>query len=158
MTLKIGILSDSHGWIHPDIISLMNTCDQIIHAGDIIEEQTLSVFTQPLTAVRGNNDAHLKFSDIEILELLGGTLAVEHGHEHGWKTPSHKSLRQTYPNAKAIIYGHTHKQVIDTESSPWVINPGASGAVRNGGSSKCLVLNIDNSQNWEFTPHIFESI
>jgi predicted phosphodiesterase len=62
--------SDSHGWIHPDIISLMNTCDQIIHAGDIIEEQTLSVFTQPLTAVRGNNDAHLKFSDIEILELL----------------------------------------------------------------------------------------
>jgi predicted phosphodiesterase len=39
----------------------MNTCDQIIHAGDIIEEQTLSVFTQPLTAVRGNNDAHLKF-------------------------------------------------------------------------------------------------
>jgi predicted phosphodiesterase len=61
--------------------------------GDIIEEQTLSVFTQPLTAVRGNNDAHLKFSDIETLELLGGTLAVEHGHEHGWKTPSHKSLR-----------------------------------------------------------------
>jgi predicted phosphodiesterase len=48
--------------------------------------------------------------------------------------------------------------VIDTESNPWVINPGASGAVRNGGSSKCLVLNIDNSQNWEFTPHIFESI
>jgi hypothetical protein len=44
-----------------------------------------------------DNDAHLKFSDIEILELLGGTLAVEHGHEHGWKTPSHKSLRQTYP-------------------------------------------------------------
>jgi predicted phosphodiesterase len=38
MTLKIGILSDSHGWIHPDIISLMNTCDQIIHAGDIIED------------------------------------------------------------------------------------------------------------------------
>jgi predicted phosphodiesterase len=56
----------------------------------------------------------------------------EHGHEHGWKTPSHKSLLQTYPNAKVIIYGHTHKQVIDTESSPWVINPGASGAVRNG--------------------------
>jgi predicted phosphodiesterase len=78
MTLKIGILSDSHGWIHPEIVNLMNNCDQIIHAGDIIEQQTLEVFTAPLTAVRGNNDAHLKFSDIEILELLGGTLNIRY--------------------------------------------------------------------------------
>jgi putative phosphoesterase len=155
-SLKIGILSDSHGWIHPNIISLMNTCDQIIHAGDIIEEHTLSALTQPLTAVRGNNDRHIKLKDIETLSLPGGEIAIEHGQEHGWQIPSHESLRQTHPNAKAIIYGHTHKQVIDTESGPWVINPGASGAVRNGGSSKCLVLNIDASQNWEFTPHIFE--
>jgi putative phosphoesterase len=158
VALKIGILSDSHGWIHPDIISLMNTCDQIVHAGDIIEEQTLSVLTQPLTAVRGNNDKHIKLKDIETLSLPGGKIVIEHGQEHGWQTPSHKSLRQTHPNARAIIYGHTHKQVIDTESSPWIINPGASGAVRNGGSSKCLVLSINSSQNWEFTPHIFESI
>jgi predicted phosphodiesterase len=54
MKMKIGILSDSHGWIHPEIISLMNSCDQIIHAGDIIEQQTLEVFTTPLTAVRGS--------------------------------------------------------------------------------------------------------
>jgi hypothetical protein len=46
-----------------------------------------------MCSCKSNNDAHLKFSDIEILELLGDTLAVEHGHEHGWKTPSHKSLR-----------------------------------------------------------------
>ena len=155
MTLKIGILSDSHGWIHPDIISLMNTCDQIIHAGDIIEEHTLSVLTQPLTAIRGNNDKHIALKDIETMLLPGGKIVIEHGHQHGWQTPSHKSLRQSHSNAKAIIYGHTHKQVIDQETTPWIINPGASGAVRNGGSSKCLVLNIDDVQEWKFTPYQF---
>ena len=155
MTLKIGILSDSHGWIHPEIINLMNNCDQIIHAGDIIEQQTLKVFTAPLTAVRGNNDAHLKFSDIETFKLLGGALAVEHGHEHGWKTPSHESLRKAHANMKVVIYGHTHKQVIDKTAMPWVVNPGASGAVRNGGSSKCLILTIDEVQQWKITPYCF---
>ncbi|BAS68376.1 metallophosphoesterase family protein [Bathymodiolus septemdierum thioautotrophic gill symbiont] len=153
--MKIGILSDSHTWIHPQIITLMNTCDRIIHAGDIMEENTLNVFTAPLTAVRGNNDGHLAFADIEMLDLPGGKLVVEHGHEHGWQTPSHESLRETHADAKVIIYGHTHKQVIDTDVSPWIVNPGASGAVRNRGGSKCLVLTIDNQQSWEITPYNF---
>ncbi len=154
--MKIGILSDSHGWIHPDVIKLMNGCDHIIHAGDVIEMQTLQTFTQPLTAVRGNNDRHTPLKDIETLSLPGGKIVIEHGHAHGWQTPSHESLRQAHPNAKAIVYGHTHKQVIDTSTNPWVINPGASGKVRNGGSSKCIVLSIDYSQNWAFTPHVFK--
>ncbi|WXU00127.1 MAG: hypothetical protein Ctma_0838 [Catillopecten margaritatus gill symbiont] len=156
--MKIGILSDSHSWIHPKIISLMNTCNRIVHAGDIMEENTLKAFTVPLTAVRGNNDGHLNFADIETLDLPGGKLVVEHGHEHGWQTPSHDSLRTAHTNAKAIIYGHTHKQVIDTETNPWIVNPGASGAVRNRGGSKCLVLTIDDKQNWKFTPYNFDNI
>ncbi|SFV86662.1 phosphoesterase, putative [hydrothermal vent metagenome] len=153
--MKIGILSDSHAWIHPDIVNLMNTCDRIVHAGDIVKENTLEVFTAPLTAVRGNNDAHLKFADIETLQLPGGKLAIEHGHKHGWQTPSHDSLRKTHADVKAIVYGHTHKQIIDTKTSPWIINPGASGAVRNRGSSKCLILTIDDKQNWEIIAHNF---
>ncbi len=155
-SLKIGIISDSHGWIHPNIVNLINTCDQIIHAGDIVEEQTLKILTRPLTAVRGNNDRHIKLKDIEVLSLPGGRIAIEHGHEHGWKSPSHESLRQTHPNIKVIVYGHTHKQVIDTKYSPWIVNPGASGVVRNGGSSKCLILNISNTQHWQITPYQFQ--
>ncbi len=147
--MKIGILSDSHGWVHPEIISLMNTCDKIIHAGDIMEEDTLKALTAPLIAVRGNNDEHLAFADIETLDLPGGKLVVEHGHKHGWHTPSHNSLRKAHAEAKVIVYGHTHKQLIDTEISPWIVNPGASGAIRNKGSSKCLMLTIDDEQNWE---------
>ena len=38
---KIGILSDSHGSINPQIIDLMNECDIVIHAGDIIDDFNL---------------------------------------------------------------------------------------------------------------------
>ena len=154
--MKIGILSDTHGWIHPQIIQLMNSCDQVIHAGDIIDNSTLNAIKPKLTAVQGNNDTHLtQFPAIEKLTLPGGKLVVEHGHQHGWHTPCHDSLRKTHPNAKAIIYGHTHKQIIDQATTPWVINPGAGGATRNHGSSKCLVINIDDTQTWQITPHTF---
>jgi len=56
-----------------------------------------------------------------------------------------------------IIYGHTHKQVIDKESTPWVINPGASGETRNHGGSKCFTMDIYDDKEWLITPYIFTS-
>ncbi|MDC0492486.1 metallophosphoesterase family protein [Candidatus Pseudothioglobus singularis] len=41
--IKVGILSDTHGVIHPEIIKLMNDCDFVIHAGDIVDEDSLRV-------------------------------------------------------------------------------------------------------------------
>ncbi|MBE8189359.1 MAG: metallophosphoesterase family protein [Candidatus Thioglobus sp.] len=152
---KVGILSDTHGWIHPQIVSLMNNCALIVHAGDVIDANTLEVFTQQIFAVQGNNDGHLQLPQVETVKLPGGDLAIQHGHQHGWHTPSHDLLRKAHPHAKAIIYGHTHKQVIDKTASPWVINPGAGGEIRNGGSSKCLVLNASTEQEWQITAHAF---
>ncbi len=155
---KLCILSDSHGFIHPEIIQIANQCDIAIHAGDIIDEATLVQLKpkQKLVAIKGNNDDHIaSLSKVEFLEFPSGKIAIEHGHLHGHHKPSHESLRATYPDAKIIIYGHTHKQVIDKESTPWVINPGASGEIRNHGGAKCLVLEVSNTQEWRITPYIF---
>ena len=116
--IKVGILSDTHGVIHPEIIKLMNDCDFVIHAGDIVDEDSLRVLRpkQKMIAVKGNNDLHISsLGEVEMLDLPGGNIAVEHGHMHGHIQPSHDSLRDTYPNAKIVVYGHTHKQVIDKE-------------------------------------------
>jgi putative phosphoesterase len=118
--IKVGILSDTHGVIHPEIIKLMNDCDFVIHAGDIVDEDSLRVLRpkQKMIAVKGNNDLHISsLGEVEMLDLPGGNIAVEHGHMHGHIQPSHDSLRDTYPNAKIVVYGHTHKQVIDKEGS-----------------------------------------
>ncbi len=156
--MKIGILSDTHGFIHPQIIQLMNGCDIIIHAGDIIEQRTLKLLQpkQKLVAIQGNNDSHLtQLKTVENLNLASGKIIIEHGHQHGWHTPSHTSLRVTYPDARVIIYGHTHKQVIDKGENPWVINPGAAGKIRNYGSAKCLLLDASDTKEWEINPYLF---
>mgnify|MGYP001181660943 CR=1 FL=1 len=156
--LKIGILSDTHGVVHPGIVELIKNCDIAIHAGDIVDIDVIHKLNpkQKVIAVQGNNDAHIScFEEVETLELPGGKLVVEHGHKHGHHKPSHDSLRSTYPDAKIIVYGHTHKQVIDTDHTPWVINPGAAGDIRNYGSAKCLTININSPDDWDLKSHKF---
>ena len=88
------------------------------------------------------------------MKLPGGTIAVEHGHRFGFSQPNHKNLIAAYPEARAIVYGHTHKQLIDQSSTPWVLNPGAAGVVRNQGGPRCLVLNT-NHKEWIVEACIF---
>ena len=155
---KLCVLSDSHGFIHPDIIQIANQSDIVIHAGDIIDQSTLGQLQpkEKLIAIQGNNDAHLNdLNTVEMLEFTSGKIAIEHGHKHCHHKPSHTSLRNTYPEARVIIYGHTHKQVIDDSQTPWVINPGAAGNIRNHGGAKCLTIEISDNTHWIITPHIF---
>ena len=159
--IEVGILSDTHGVIHPEIIKLMNACDFVIHAGDIVDEASLKALQpkQRMIAVKGNNDIHItSLGEVELLDLPGGNIAIEHGHLHGHIQPSHDSLREAYPNAKVIVYGHTHKQVIDKDQSTWVVNPGSAGKTRNYGAAKCLKLTIKSERDWVIEPKIFDDI
>ncbi len=158
---KIGILSDTHGIIHSAVISLMNECDFVIHAGDIVDESSLSSLNpkQQFLAVKGNNDQHIStYGEAELLDLPGGSIAIEHGHLHGHVQPNHESLRSTYPEARVIVYGHTHKQVIDKKFMPWVINPGSAGRVRNYGAARCLTITIEDQLEWNIERHVFDDI
>ncbi|SUZ50039.1 uncharacterized protein METZ01_LOCUS2893, partial [marine metagenome] len=157
--LKIGILSDTHGTVHPQIVELINDCDFALHAGDIVDIEVLQKLNpkQEVFAVRGNNDYHIThLEDVEVLSLPGGKIVIEHGHRHGHYEPCHDSLRKSYPDAKAIIYGHTHRQVIDQTKTPWVINPGAAGETRNYDGAKCLMITIDSEKEWGIESHSFD--
>ncbi|HHQ69657.1 MAG TPA: metallophosphoesterase, partial [Halothiobacillaceae bacterium] len=46
-----------------------------------------------------------------------------------------------HPEARAIVYGHTHRRVIDQSQIPWVLNPGAAGRIRAIVGPGCLLLN-----------------
>jgi len=160
-TTRIAIISDTHGHLDPDIINAIKDCDQIIHAGDICGAHILRELQQihsDITAVCGNNDraelwhcdeAHIvnAIPDVAEITLPGGTLVIEHGHQHGMHKPCHDSMRKAYPHARAIVYGHTHTMVVDDELIPMVINPGAAGETRTRGGPSCLILTASTS-NW----------
>ena len=155
---SVVILSDTHSFIHPDIISLASRCDVVVHAGDVGSEEVLKQL-KPLEktiAVAGNNDDHLANLDtIAELELPGGKLVVEHGHRHGHYHIPHQSLRQAHKKAKLVVYGHTHQQVCDLSDEPWIVNPGAAGRTRTNGGASCLLLTASNQTDWQIKPFRF---
>lgn len=162
----VGILSDTHGNVDERIAETVNRCDHIIHAGDIMGADVLDALKPriSLLAVAGNNDhtGSWKHKDNAIvnalaatasIELPGGMVIVEHGHRLGYKL-THDQLRCDYPQARMIVYGHTHKRVIDKNEIPWVVNPGAAGSQRNNGGPSCLIL-IANESEWKIDEIVF---
>lgn len=160
--IRIGIISDTHGHLDERVADIIADCDIAVHAGDIMGQNVLEKM-QPksgqIIAVRGNNDSefiwptheHDTLKDIDhvaSMQLPGGKLVVVHGHQHGGNHPQHDEMREHYSDARAIVYGHSHKMVCDTDCQPWVINPGAAGRVRTRGGPSCLVLDATH-EHWE---------
>jgi len=166
-SVTVGILSDSHGHLDPRIKDSVNQCDYIIHAGDIFNAHILEQL-QPkkeLIAVAGNNDfpAFWDESEVDIvkalpkngkIELPGGLLVVEHGHRLG-NQPDHDDFRLDHADARLIVYGHTHRRVVDQKEEPWVVNPGASGKVRTHGGPSCLILHAGENE-WKIDTILFK--
>ena len=167
-TIQVGIVADTHGYINPLVADVVTRCDVVVHAGDIGSQSVLDSITPDtglLIAVAGNNDVAAKWAATEAhvvdglpmehsIELPGGILSVEHGHKVRDTRRYHETLRSRYPDSRAVIYGHTHVRVIDQETMPWVLNPGASGRERTRGEASCLVLEASND-NWTVDEHHF---
>ncbi len=170
-TTTVAIVSDTHGYLDPRIADIIKQSDIAIHAGDIGDASILEAM-QPKTgqifAVTGNNDHHVFWpssqSDtlktiplIAKLDLPGGRITIEHGDRHDMFKPDHQSLRNAFPDSRLVIYGHTHKMVIDNQTRPWVANPGAAGSTRTHGGPSCLLLTASESE-WEIESIRFDSL
>lgn len=132
--MKIGLLSDTHGWIHPRLFDHFAGCDEIWHAGDIGNIETadkLAAF-KPLKAVYGNiDDAVVRSAFKENLMFKADDIKVWLTHIGG--TPGHYDLRvkhSIYVDPPDIfICGHSHiaKVMHDRKAGFLFINPGAAG-------------------------------
>ena len=153
-SVRVIIVSDTHGALDERIAREAQASDVVVHAGDIGNREVMDALTPRdgrLIAVRGNNDVREKWqeSDWELLESLpwearlalpGGELVVVHGHRYGNPGRSHARMRRDYADARAVVYGHSHRKCADRSAAPWILNPGAAGTVRTfGGPAFCLL-------------------
>ena len=161
--ITIAVVSDTHSHLDSNIIDIVKGCDIAVHAGDICGLDILDSM-QPrsgkLYVVTGNNDPYCHLSDTQLPRVLsfnvfGEKITIEHGHEHGHHKPDHDSLRQAHSDSKLIIYGHTHKLLVDQTASPWILNPGAAGKTRTHGGPSCLVINCFENKEWQIDRYRF---
>lgn len=127
----IGLISDTHGMVRPDVHTALAGVELILHAGDVGDDDILDELEliAPVRAVYGNTDApgRARLSNAIDIEIGGVRVHVSHGHEVGSPTPAKLLARY---DADVIVYGHTHKQLVVEAEGRWVVNPGAAGARR----------------------------
>lgn len=131
---KVGLLSDTHGFVDPAVYKHFKDCDEIWHAGDIGHVQVIDDLSQfkTLRAVYGNIDGHVVRSAVPedlLFEIDGIKIFMTHiGGSPGRYNLRVKSLMQLYkPNI--FICGHSHilKVMYDQQMNHLHINPGAAG-------------------------------
>ena len=144
MARLIGLISDTHGMMRPDVCTALAGVELILHAGDVGGDDILDELQAiaPVHAVFGNTDppGHPRLLDRIEREIDGVRVHVSHGHELGSPTPT--KLLAAYA-AQVIVYGHTHRGLIERQGERVVINPGAAGARRFNLLPSVGLLRID---------------
>jgi uncharacterized protein len=127
----VGLISDTHGLLRPDVHTALAGVEIILHAGDVGGEDILDELQliAPVHAVYGNTDPPSEPRLVAAVEMTIGDVRVHvsHGHEVGAPTPPKLLARY---DADVIVYGHTHKQLLINAEGRWVVTPGAAGPRR----------------------------
>ncbi len=132
--MRIGLISDTHGWIHPSVYKYFEVVDEIWHAGDIGNIRTadqLSSF-RPLKAVHGNIDgADVRSAYPSDLRFVCGKRKIWIRHIGGYPGHYDPGIRDELKNNPPDIFicGHSHiaRVIYDRKLEFLSVNPGAAG-------------------------------
>lgn len=152
--MLIGLISDTHGLLRPEIHGAFAGVELILHAGDVCGAEILDelALIAPVRAVYGNNDPPWDHGLVPAIdETFGGVrVHVSHGHEVGKVTPA--NLAAAY-DADVVVYGHTHVQKVTRVDGRLIVNPGAAGPRRfNLEASVALLTVADGNSEVRIVP------
>ena len=134
--ILLGTVADTHisrgrpaGFLEP-VVDFFRRMDVglILHAGDAGQASILQSLEQvaPVVAVRGNADA------LDLIEMLPDRVWIEAGsqtvllmHGHHGKTALKAARAAAAPEVDLIVFGHSHKPLIEREGRTILFNPGS---------------------------------
>lgn len=124
----VGVISDTHGLLRPEVLAALRGAELILHAGDVGSEAVLWGLEQlaPVTAVRGNADCGTwseKLPKSAALELEGVAIYLHHGHEPLDLDPASGGFG-------VVIQGHSHQPRLERAGGVLYLNPGSAGPRR----------------------------
>lgn len=132
--MRLGIISDTHNLLRPEVLEVFSQVDHILHGGDVGDAEILIQLeaVAPVTAVFGNTDGsqmRSRLPKVAEIQLDGFDIVVTHGDQLGHPTPA--LLNHAFPKAEIIVFGHTHTPVLQlVDRTVTVMNPGSAGPRR----------------------------
>ncbi|MGH9694523.1 MAG: metallophosphoesterase family protein [Bryobacteraceae bacterium] len=126
--MRIGVISDTHGLLRPQAVKALQGAEHVLHAGDIGDPAILDALRAiaPVTAIRGNIDeggpcGHLP--PTELAELSGHGIYMLHDVKK-------LDLKPEAAGIAAVVFGHSHKPLIEWRHDVLFLNPGSAGPRR----------------------------
>ena len=128
----VGVISDTHNLLRPEVKTALGDVHSIIHAGDLGAPDILAQLRAlaPVYAVHGNTDRYPvteELSDREVFFLGGIQVFVTH---IGGRPPE---MRRYYPEIKGcqlVVFGHSHRAQLQIDEGTVFLNPGSAGPRR----------------------------
>ena len=126
------ILADTHiprraRTLPEGLVAYLERADLVLHAGDLIGPsvlEELSAYNAPAHAVRGNVD--MPGLDLpEALQLDFGGARIAMVHDSGRKEGRRKRLGKRFPEARVVVFGHSHIPFLEDENGLLLLNPGS---------------------------------
>ncbi|MBI1941900.1 MAG: metallophosphoesterase family protein [Acidobacteria bacterium] len=159
--MKIGVISDTHGYFDPRLPELFSGVDAILHAGDVGSGKVLDQLAQnaKVYAVRGNIDSpalelppSLKTSfegvQVEVIHQLSlpqSELEVwSDGEMLGKMQPERREafLQGFDEPTRVVVFGHSHQPCLLTVGHRLFFNPGSAGQQRFSLPRCCGLLEV----------------
>jgi uncharacterized protein len=131
---RIGVVSDTHGYLDPGVLEEFAGVDHIIHAGDIMDAKILDALAAiaPVTAVAGNmDDGKLGKLPREVAgAACGVTFVVGHKRKRLLKRLSLGKIDGIgkHDHPELIVYGHDHLPAVEWVDGTLYLNPGSASA------------------------------
>ena len=142
--MRLGVISDTHGYLDPRAATALAGVAQILHAGDIGSPAIIAALEAiaPVTAVQGNVDAGTalgrRYPGTTRLSIEG--VAIHMTHIGGRPADLVRALPEPKPDV--FIFGHSHVALLETCEGVLFLNPGAAGRPRFSGGLSVALLDL----------------
>ena len=142
-TMRVGLISDTHGLLRPEARAVLADSDIIIHAGDIGDASILTQLAPlaPVTAVRGNNDHGAWAASLQDTEQIDvGTVRIFVIHDR-----NALAVDPAAAGIDVVVSGHSHRPTSECRNGVLYVNPGSAGPRRFRLPISVARLTIDGS-------------
>ena len=126
--MRIGLISDTHGLLRPEVLDFLRGSDHIVHGGDVCDAGVLETLRAiaPVTAVRGNNDRGAWAAGLRESELVRlGDVFLYAIHDL-----AEIDIEPRAAGVQVVVSGHSHRPAIDERDGVLYVNPGSAGPRR----------------------------
>jgi len=132
--MRLGIVSDTHlprgnRALPDDCLERLAAADAILHAGDLMELSVLELLQSlgpPVHAIRGNVDSaelQARLPLVRTVEAAGTRIAMI--HDAGPADGRLARMRRRFPEADAVVFGHSHLPLHEERDGFAIFNPGS---------------------------------